>query len=130
MKKFVSSLLVVSIFFVVVSPAMASSIPADNNAEINDLLDRRAEYVCLEQWDEVAFVEQQLANLGVEKLTPAEVEEQFVNNTASDEIQTRVTTPIYANTSAYVMSVEITGIESKTVSDISPVCPQFPAHIT
>lgn len=37
---------------------------------------------------------------------------------------------IYANTSAYVMSVEITGIESKTVSDISPVCPQFPAHIT
>lgn len=36
---------------------------------------------------------------------------------------------INAQTRAYNTSVKITGLESKTVSYIYPVCPEFPVHI-
>lgn len=35
----------------------------------------------------------------------------------------------YAARRSYVGSVKITGLESKSVSSIYPVCPEFPAHI-
>lgn len=38
-------------------------------------------------------------------------------------------TDIYAARNAYVRSVTITGLESKSVSTIYPLCPEIPAHV-
>lgn len=62
--------------------------------KIDELLDRRAELVSLEKFDEVENVEQELASLGVEKLTPEEVQTQFGNTNTPN---TRINVPVSNN---------------------------------
>ena len=64
------------------------------NSQINSLLDYRAELICLNKYDELELVDQQLANLGVEKITSKEVQEKFYENPF---ITPYVTTPVSNN---------------------------------
>lgn len=66
----------------------------DSNNQIDTLLDKRAELICLNKWDELDSIDMQLESLGVEKLTPAEVEERFCN---IDGAAPRVSTPVSNN---------------------------------
>lgn len=50
---------------------------SDNSTQIDVLLEKRAELICLDKWNEVEVIDQQLEKLGVEKLTQAEVEARF-----------------------------------------------------
>ena len=50
---------------------------SDNSVLIDSLLEERAALICLEKWNEVDSLDQQLESLGVEKLTAAEVDERF-----------------------------------------------------
>ena len=56
-----------------------------------------------------------------------------INSTPSGYNSNLNAVKVYIGTSsatgAYVSSVTITGIESKSVAKIYPTCPQFPAHI-
>lgn len=77
MKRLVSTLmatLLLASYFAVPVFAQESS---DNSAQIDSLFEERAELICLEKWDEVESIDQQLESLGVEKLTAAEVDERF-----------------------------------------------------
>ena len=74
MKKAISILMVTVLCILSLNVAAFAQVSSDNSAEIEALLDKRAELICLEKWDEINSIDEQLAALGVEKLTPEEVE--------------------------------------------------------
>lgn len=81
--------------FVLLTMSLTTTTFANNNSnnsnKIDKLLEKRAELICLEKYDEVETVEKQLAALGVEELTPEEVEEKFIN---TGEVVPYVTVPV------------------------------------
>lgn len=82
----------------------ANEIPEDvlMQEEMNLLLDKRAELICLEKYDEVYEIDAQLASLGVEELTPQEVQEKFIDTNP----MARVTVPVASNVNWYSTSFD------------------------
>ncbi|WP_143482950.1 hypothetical protein [Pseudoflavonifractor sp. An85] len=91
MKKVISVLMATLLFSLSFTANAFAQSSVDNNLKVDELLEKRAEFICLEQWDNVASIDQQLEQLGVEKLTAQEVEEHFVSVTPY------VSTPVSSN---------------------------------
>lgn len=76
-RKVLSALLTLVLVVSMAVPAFSEPITATDNATldamIDQLFDRRAELICLEQYDQLDAIDQQLAQLGVEKLAASEV---------------------------------------------------------
>ncbi len=90
MRKVTSLLMAVTLLISCVSTSVFAESLQDNSAEIDALLEQRAELISLEMYDDVNNIDQQLAALGVEKLTPKQVANQFMNN---NEVTPYVLTP-------------------------------------
>lgn len=61
---------------------------------VEELFDQRAEFICLEKYDEVEKIDEQLMDLGIEMLSTQEVVNKFGNST---EITPYVTKPTSTN---------------------------------
>lgn len=91
MKKALSILMVTLLLSLSLTANVFAQSSVDSNSQIDELLENRAEFICLEQWDKVASIDQQLEQLGVEKLTAQEVAERFASATPY------VSTPVSSN---------------------------------
>lgn len=92
MKKKICVLMTFLLLFMSMSTtAFAKSNP--DNTEIDALLEQRAQLICYEEYDKLPNIDQQLARLGVEKLTAEEVQERFIG----DEVTPYVSAPISNN---------------------------------
>lgn len=91
MKKALSILMVTLLLSLSLTANVFAQSSVDSNSQIDELLENRAEFICLEQWDKVASIDQQLEQLGVEKLTAQEVAEHFASVTPY------VSTPVSSN---------------------------------
>lgn len=94
MRKVISSLMVTLLLALSFTGTAFAQPSSDNSAQVDELMEKRAEAICLENWDEVSDIDRQLGKLGVEKLTPEEVEERFGN---MDDIAPYVSTPVSGN---------------------------------
>lgn len=79
------------LFMSMSTTAFAKSNP--DNTEIDALLEQRAQLICYEEYDKLPNIDQQLARLGVEKLTAEEVQERFIG----DEVTPYVSAPVSNN---------------------------------
>lgn len=96
MRKTVSVLLCMMLLVIFV-PQQVNANEITNEMLISQLFDRRAELVSQEKYGELASVEQQLEALGVEKMTPSEVKEKYINHGVNTGA--RVTVPVASNVS-------------------------------
>lgn len=94
MKKMISILTVLVLLVLSLTVTAFAQTPSDRDSQIDFLLEKRAECICLEQWDEIASIDKELERLGVEKLSPEEVEERFTNTSGAEPY---VSTPISNN---------------------------------
>ncbi len=76
MKKTLSLILVFAIISMTATTAFAD-VTVDDSAEVTALLQKRAEFICLEEYDKVQQIDEQLRKYGVERLTAKEVQKRF-----------------------------------------------------
>lgn len=77
MKRMISTLMATILLALSFAVPVFAQESSDNSVLIDSLLEERAALICLEKWNEVDSLDQQLESLGVEKLTAAEVDERF-----------------------------------------------------
>ncbi|MCI9078471.1 MAG: DUF507 family protein [Lachnospiraceae bacterium] len=79
MKKIIN--IVTLLLMIIFIPAVADAEEIfDNSVKIDSLLEERARMICQERYNEIDYIDQQLKELNVEKLTQQEVDERFGNN--------------------------------------------------
>mgnify|MGYP004552855783 FL=1 len=95
MKRMISTLMATILLALSFAVPVFAQESSDNSALIDSLLEERAALICLEKWNEVDSLDQQLESLGVEKLTAAEVDERFGSiNGATPYVSTPASTNV------------------------------------
>lgn len=83
-KKIVFLLLIVlqiNLLGAVYRPNVLASDEVKKQTQIDELLTKRAELICLEEYENIEHINEKLEELGVEQLTPEEVNAKFIRNT-------------------------------------------------
>lgn len=79
MKKIIKSLTTTILLILLFVTTVFAQSSFNNVNQIDILLEKRAELISLEKWNEIESIDKQLESLGVEKLTSGEVEKYFSN---------------------------------------------------